>query len=148
MSRLIHRNLVIKKIRCKNPNAQSYRMYWSDNHQYLGYFLVDSDDRIVFAHKLLSRELNHWQELIAVKSKLFSRNVMHQLVYFFADGIPDKVEFDGFEFKDIISNNELNSGAVNMGIPSKYIKNSLLKILETPVYSIDDQIFNAFMNRG
>lgn len=143
----INRNLVIKKLRCKNPNAQAYRMYWSDDHQYLGYFIVDSDDRIVFAHKLLNRELNQWQELIAVKSKLFSCNTMHQLVYFFADGIPDKVEFEGFEFKDLIPNNELND-AVNMDIPSKYIKNSLLKILEAPVYSIDDQIFNAFMNRG
>lgn len=143
----INRNLVIKKLRCKNPNAQAYRMYWSDDHQYLGYFIVDSDDRIVFAHKLLNRELNHWQELIAVKSKLFSRNTMHQLVYFFADGFPDKVEFEGFEFKDLIPNNELND-CVNMDIPSKYIKNSLLKILEAPVYSIDDQIFNAFMNRG
>ena len=104
--------------------------------------------RIIFAHKLLNRELNQWQELIAVKSKLFSRNTMHQLVYFFADGIPDKVEFEGFEFKDINPNNELNNEVVNMGIPSKYIKNSLLKILEAPVYSIDDQIFNAFMNRG
>ncbi|QJA42565.1 hypothetical protein [Enterobacteria phage vB_EcoM_IME540] len=122
-------------------------MYWSDDHQYLGYFLVDSDDRIIFARKLLNRELNHWQELIAVKSKLFSCNAMHQLVYFFADGIPDRVEFDGFEFKDILPDNELNDG-INMDIPSKYIKNSLLKILEAPVYSIDDQIFNAFMNRG
>ncbi|QLF81430.1 hypothetical protein FB_0034 [Escherichia phage vB_EcoM_FB] len=122
-------------------------MFWSDDHQYLGYFLVDSDDRITMAHKLLNRELNHWQELIAVRSKLFSRNTMHQLVYFFAEGIPDKVEFDGFEFKDILPDNELND-RVNMDIPSKYIKNSLLKILEAPVYSIDDQIFNAFMNRG
>ncbi|UNI73147.1 hypothetical protein [Escherichia phage CLB_P2] len=122
-------------------------MFWSDDHQYLGYFLVDSDDRIIFAHKLLNRELNHWEELIAVKSKLFSCNTMHQLVYFFSDGIPDKVEFEGFEFKDILRDNELND-AVNMDIPSKYIKNSLLKILEAPVYSIDDQIFNAFMNRG
>ena len=144
----INRNLVIKKLRCKNPNAQAYRMFWSDEPiQYLGYFLVDSDDRIVFAHKLLNKELNQWQELIAVKSKLFSRNTMHQLVYFFADGFPDKVEFEGFEFKDILPNNELND-CVNMDIPSKYIKNSLLKILEAPVYSIDDQIFNAFMNRG
>ncbi|ACL78256.1 hypothetical protein EpJS10_0030 [Escherichia phage JS10] len=143
----INRNLVIKKLRCKNPNAQAYRMFWSDDHQYLGYFLVDSDDRITMAHKLLNRELNHWQELIAVRSKLFSCNAMHQLVYFFAEGIPDKVEFDGFEFKDILPDNELND-AVNMDIPSKYIKNSLLKILEAPVYSIDDQIFNAFMNRG
>ncbi|UKH48969.1 hypothetical protein [Escherichia phage vB_EcoM-E33] len=143
----INRNLVIKKLRCKNPNAQAYRMFWSDDHQYLGYFLVDSDDRITMAHKLLNRELNHWQELIAVRSKLFSCNTMHQLVYFFADGIPDKVEFDGFEFKDILPDNELND-CVNMDIPSKYIKNSLLKILEAPVYSIDDQIFNAFMNRG
>lgn len=143
----INRNLVIKKLRCKNPNAQAYRMFWSDDHQYLGYFLVDSDDRITMAHKLLNRELNHWQELIAVRSKLFSCNTMHQLVYFFADGIPDKVEFDGFEFKDILPDNELND-RVNMDIPSKYIKNSLLKILEAPVYSIDDQIFNAFMNRG
>ncbi|QHR70771.1 hypothetical protein dhabil_94 [Escherichia phage dhabil] len=143
----INRNLVIKKLRCKNPNAQAYRMFWSDDHQYLGYFLVDSDDRIIFAHKLLNRELNHWEELIAVKSKLFSCNTMHQLVYFFSDGIPDKVEFEGFEFKDILRDNELND-AVNMDIPSKYIKNSLLKILEAPVYSIDDQIFNAFMNRG
>ncbi|AKU42689.1 hypothetical protein QL01_32 [Escherichia phage QL01] len=143
----INRNLVIKKLRCKNPNAQAYRMFWSDDHQYLGYFLVDSDDRITMAHKLLNRELNHWQELIAVRSKLFSRNTMHQLVYFFAEGIPDKVEFDGFEFKDILPDNELND-RVNMDIPSKYIKNSLLKILEAPVYSIDDQIFNAFMNRG
>uniref|UniRef100_A0AB38Z2B4 Uncharacterized protein n=1 Tax=Escherichia phage fDHCT2 TaxID=3075956 RepID=A0AB38Z2B4_9CAUD len=144
---MINRTLVIKKLRCKNPNAQAYRMFWSDDHQYLGYFLVDSDDRITMAHKLLNRELNHWQELIAVKSKLFSLNAMHQLVYFFADGFPDKVEFDGFEFKDIHPDNELN-GRVNMDIPSKYIKNSLLKILEAPVYSIDDQIFNAFMNRG
>lgn len=145
---MINKTLVIKKLCCKNPNAQAYRMFWSDEHiQYLGYFIVDSDDRIVFAHKLLNRELNHWQELIAIRSKLFSRNTMHQLVYFFADGIPDKVEFDGFEFKDIIPNNELND-AVNMDIPSKYIKNSLLKILESPVYSIEDQIFNAFMNRG
>lgn len=143
----INRNLVIKKLRCKNPNAQAYRMYWSDDHQYLGYFIVDSDDRIVFAHKLLNRELNHWQELIAVKSKLFSRNTIHQLVYFFADGFPDKVEFEGFEFKDILPDNEFND-CVNMDIPSKYIKNSLLKILEAPVHSIDDQIFNAFMNRG
>ncbi|AND75705.1 hypothetical protein BOW89_gp033 [Escherichia phage WG01] len=143
----INRNLVIKKLRCKNPNAQAYRMFWSDDHQYLGYFLVDSDDRITMAHKLLNRELNHWQELIAVRSKLFSCNTMHQLVYFFAEGIPDKVEFDGFEFKDILPDNELND-RVNMDIPSKYIKNSLLKILEAPVYSIDDQIFNAFMNRG
>ena len=143
----INRNLVIKKLCCKNPNAQAYRMFWNDDHQYLGYFLVDSDDRITMAHKLLNRELNHWQELIAVRSKLFSRNAMHQLVYFFAEGIPDKVEFDGFEFKDILPDNELNDG-VNMDIPSKYIKNSLLKILEAPVYSIDDQIFNAFMNRG
>ncbi|UCR81126.1 hypothetical protein PSD2002_0010 [Escherichia phage PSD2002] len=143
----INRNLVIKKLCCKNPNAQAYRMFWSDDHQYLGYFLVDSDDRITMAHKLLNRELNHWQELIAVRSKLFSRNTMHQLVYFFAEGIPDKVEFDGFEFKDILPDNELND-RVNMDIPSKYIKNSLLKILEAPVYSIDDQIFNAFMNRG
>lgn len=143
----INRNLVIKKLCCKNPNAQAYRMFWNDDHQYLGYFLVDSDDRITMAHKLLNRELNHWQELIAVRSKLFSRNAMHQLVYFFADGIPDRVEFEGFEFKDILPDNELNDG-VNMDIPSKYIKNSLLKILEAPVYSIDDQIFNAFMNRG
>lgn len=143
----INRNLVIKKLCCKNPNAQAYRMFWSDDHQYLGYFLVDSDGRITMAHKLLNRELNHWQELIAVRSKLFSCNAMHQLVYFFAEGIPDKVEFDGFEFKDILPDNELNDG-VNMDIPSKYIKNSLLKILEAPVYSIDDQIFNAFMNRG
>lgn len=143
----INRNLVIKKLRCKNPNAQAYRMFWSDDHQYLGYFLVDSDGRITMAHKLLNRELNHWQELIAVRSKLFSCNTMHQLVYFFAEGIPDRVEFDGFEFKDILPDNELNDG-VNMDIPSKYIKNSLLKILEAPVYSIDDQIFNAFMNRG
>lgn len=143
----INRNLVIKKLCCKNPNAQAYRMFWSDDHQYLGYFLVDSDDRITMAHKLLNRELNHWQELIAVRSKLFSCNTMHQLVYFFADGIPDRVEFDGFEFKDILPDNELK-GCVNMDIPSKYIKNSLLKILEAPVYSIDDQIFNAFMNRG
>lgn len=143
----INRNLVIKKLCCKNPNAQAYRMFWSDDHQYLGYFLVDSDDRITMAHKLLNRELNHWQELIAVRSKLFSCNAMHQLVYFFAEGIPDKVEFDGFEFKDILPDNELNDG-INMDIPSKYIKNSLLKILEAPVYSIDDQIFNAFMNRG
>lgn len=143
----INRTLVIKKLRCKNPNAQAYRMFWSDDHQYLGYFLVDSDDRITMAHKLLNRELNHWQELIAVRSKLFSRNAMHQLVYFFADGFPDKVEFEGFEFKDILRDNELND-CVNMDIPSKYIKNSLLKILEAPVYSIDDQIFNAFMNRG
>lgn len=143
----INRNLVIKKLCCKNPNAQAYRMFWSDDHQYLGYFLVDSDGRITMAHKLLNRELNHWQELIAVRSKLFSCNTMHQLVYFFAEGIPDRVEFDGFEFKDILPDNELNDG-VNMDIPSKYIKNSLLKILEAPVYSIDDQIFNAFMNRG
>ena len=143
----INRNLVIKKLCCKNPNAQAYRMFWSDDHQYLGYFLVDSDDRITMAHKLLNRELNHWQELIAVRSKLFSCNTMHQLVYFFADGIPDKVEFDGFEFKHILQDNELND-CINMDIPSKYIKNSLLKILEAPVYSIDDQIFNAFMNRG
>lgn len=143
----INRTLVIKKLRCKNPNAQAYRMFWNDDHQYLGYFLVDSDDRITMAHKLLNRELNHWQELIAVRSKLFSCNAMHQLVYFFAEGIPDKVEFDGFEFKDILPDNELNDG-INMDIPSKYIKNSLLKILEAPVYSIDDQIFNAFMNRG
>lgn len=143
----INRNLVIKKLCCKNPNAQAYRMFWSDDHQYLGYFLVDSDGRITMAHKLLNRELNHWQELIAVRSKLFSCNAMHQLVYFFAEGIPDKVEFDGFEFKDILPDNELNDG-INMDIPSKYIKNSLLKILEAPVYSIDDQIFNAFMNRG
>ena len=143
----INRNLVIKKLCCKNPNAQAYRMFWSDDHQYLGYFLVDSDGRITMAHKLLNRELNHWQELIAVRSKLFSCNAMHQLVYFFAEGIPDKVEFDGFEFKDILPDNELNDG-VNMDIPSKYIKNSLLKILEAPVYSIEDQIFNAFMNRG
>ncbi|AEN93821.1 hypothetical protein EpBp7_0104 [Escherichia phage Bp7] len=143
----INRNLVIKKLRCKNPNAQAYRMFWSDDHQYLGYFLVDSDNIITFAHKLLNKELNHWQELIAVRSKLFSRNAMHQLVYFFAEGIPDKVEFDGFEFKDILPDNELND-CINIDVPSKYIKNSLLKILEAPVYSIDDQIFNAFMNRG
>ena len=59
----------------------------------------------------------------------------------------DKVEFDGFEFKDINPDNELNDSIVNMGIPGKYIKNSLLKILENPVYSVDDQIFNAFMKR-
>lgn len=145
---MINRNLVIKKLRCKNRNAQAYRMFWSDDPiQYLGYFLVDSDNRITFAHKLLNKELNHWQELIAVKSKLFSCNTMHQLVYFFADGIPDKVEFDGFEFKDINHDNELNDSIVNMGIPGKYIKNSLLKLLENPVYSVDDQIFNAFMKR-
>ena len=144
---MINRNLVIKKLRCKNPNAQAYRVFWSDEIQYLGYFLVDSDDRITFAHKLLNKELNQWKDFPKMVTKPLTRNTMIELTHLFSGGVPHKVTFEGFEFNNINHNSELVDDVINASIPGKYIKNSLLKILENPVYSVDDQIFNAFMKR-
>lgn len=71
----------------------------------------------------------------------FERDVVIDIVKELCDGPLHKIEYHGFDFPE-------EKVDIETSVDSKYIKNSLLRILEAPVYSIDDQIFNSFMKRG
>ena len=148
---MINKTLIIKKLSCKDKNTQAYRVFW-EGEQYLGYILVNSDNRIDVATRLNvpapGQELNSWKEFPEVVTKEFSRNTVQQLVVLFANGIPEEVVFEGFKLDGYSSPYGVYVNQLAMDTDVGYIKNSLLKILETPVYSIDQQIFNAFMNRS
>lgn len=139
---------IIQKTQAKDPSTDIYRVFNEGlmpdmcyRRVYVGFIMVQNN-KIISVEKCHGTLYNEQWESIAIYTGFdFERDILVDIIKEISWIIISTIDYHGFDFPE-------EKIEIETPVDSKYIKNSLLKILETPVYSVDDQIFNAFMERG
>lgn len=140
---------IIQKTSAKDSSTDIYRVFndgvieGSTFHPraYVGHIMVQNNKIISVVKVKGSLYSEKWDSTTIYNGFDFERDIVIDIVKEMSRIEFSTIEYYGFDFPE-------EKIEIETSVDSKYIKNSLLRILENPIYSIDDQIFKAFMNRG